>query len=88
MMMQDVALQLLVVAMMMAIGLELRAAELTEVFRRPGALVGALLLNVVAFPAWAWWMGGALGLSEGARVGLLLCAAAPGGPTSVMRALL
>jgi BASS family bile acid:Na+ symporter len=78
---QQVALQVLIVTMMVSIGLELRPAEVVGVLRQRAAFAFALAVNLVVFPALALGVAWLLGLSPGLTAGVLLCAAAPGGPS-------
>lgn len=79
--MQEIAIAVLVVVMMAAIGLRTHAGEFAEVARRPAALLVMLLVNVVVVPAIVLVSTSALALPREITVGLLICAAAPGGPT-------
>lgn len=79
--MQAAAIAILVVVMMVAIGLRTQPAEFVEVGRRPGALLMMVVVNVVVVPAIVLGLTTALALPGEVTVGLLICAAAPGGPT-------
>jgi BASS family bile acid:Na+ symporter len=79
--MQEASIAVLVVVMMLAIGLRTHPSEFVEVGRRPGALLAVLFVNVVVVPALVLALTTALGLAPEITVGLLICAAAPGGPT-------
>lgn len=79
--MQEVAIAILVVVMMTAIGLRTRPEEFAEIGRRPGALVLMLGVNVAIVPALVLALTTALALPSEITVGLAICAAAPGGPT-------
>jgi len=83
-MLRDLALQALVVAMMASVGLHLSFDEAWAGLRRFGVLALAVLANVVLMPALVLGVGELLALSAGTRMGLLVCAAAPGGPTGPM----
>lgn len=78
--MQSLALQVLVVVMMLAVGLELRTSDLTEAPRRARWFAAAMVANIFAVPIGAWLLADALDLSTGLSAGLVLLAAAPGGP--------
>jgi BASS family bile acid:Na+ symporter len=80
-MLQDLAIKLLVVAMMFAVGLDLPLAELRAGLRKRGVLAAAFVVNLVAMPLVVFGLCEVLGLGPGASVGLLVCAVAPGGPT-------
>lgn len=79
--MQAVAVAVLVVAMMFAIGLRTQPGEFVEAGRRPGALLGVAIVNVVVVPAMVLAATRVFALPTDVTVGLLICAAAPGGPT-------
>lgn len=79
--MQQIAIAVLVVVMMLAIGLRTQPSEFVVVARRPGALVAMLFVNVVVVPALVLLLTSTLALPTEITVGLLICAAAPGGPT-------
>lgn len=83
-MVRDLALQALVVAMMAAVGLHLSFTEAWAGVRRVWVLALALVANLVLMPALVLGLGELLALSPGTRMGLLVCAAAPGGPTGPM----
>src|SRR6185503_13646517 len=80
-MLRDLALQTLVVAMMASVGLHLSFADAWAGLRRWGMLALAVVVNVVLMPALVLGLGELLALPAGTRMGLLVCAAAPGGPT-------
>jgi BASS family bile acid:Na+ symporter len=79
--MQQISIAALVVVMMLAIGLRTHPREFVTVGRRPGALLAMLFVNVVVVPALVLTLTSALALPAEITVGLLICAAAPGGPT-------
>jgi len=85
--MQAVALKLMVVAMMLAVGVELTPSDLAEGPRRTGAFVLALLVNLLLYPALVVGLTVLLGLSAGITAGVVLVAAAPGGPTGTLYSL-
>lgn len=80
-MLQDLAIKLLVVAMMVAIGLDLPLAQLREGLRKRVPLAVALLVNLLVVPLAVFGLTAVLGLGSAATIGLLVCAVAPGGPT-------
>lgn len=80
----DLALQLLVVVMMVAIGLELRVTQLIDGLRDGRWIAGALILNVVAVPAAVWAVAHLGDSASGMAVGFVLLAAAPAGPIGPM----
>ncbi len=86
--MMTLALQVLVVVMMIAIGLELRLSELTGGLRRTRWLSAAVMLNVVIVPIVVWLVAEQASLSKGMIAGLVLLAAAPAGPIGPMLARL
>ncbi|MBL8941728.1 MAG: bile acid:sodium symporter, partial [Myxococcales bacterium] len=79
--MQEASIAVLVVVMMFAIGLRTHPSEFVEVGRRPSALLTVVFVNVVVVPALVLTLTTVLGLAPEITVGLLICAAAPGGPT-------
>jgi BASS family bile acid:Na+ symporter len=81
---QTIGSALLVVASMLATGLRLRAHELGELRHRPLGISWSVLVNVVLLPALACLATWALALPVEVSLGVLLCAAAPGGPTSAL----
>jgi BASS family bile acid:Na+ symporter len=81
---QTVGSALLVVSSMLATGLRLRPSELSELRHRPKDIWWSVLVNVVLLPGLAWLATSALGLPVEVALGVLLCAAAPGGPTGAL----
>jgi bile acid:Na+ symporter, BASS family len=81
---QTFGIQALVLSMMAAIGLRLTLSDLLEVTRQKRAFLVALALNVAVFPAVAWAVCEGLELPPALATGIMLCAAAPGGPTGPM----
>jgi BASS family bile acid:Na+ symporter len=79
--MQEAAIAILVVVMMVAIGLRTQPGEFVEVGRRPGALLTMVIVNVVVVPAIVLGLTMAFALPAAMTTGLLICAAAPGGAT-------
>jgi bile acid:Na+ symporter, BASS family len=80
-MLRDMTLQALVVAMMATVGLHLPFFDAWAGLRRARVLALAVLANLVLVPALVLGLSELLALPAGARMGLLVCAAAPGGPT-------
>lgn len=80
-MLQDIAIKLLVVAMMISIGLDLPLASLHAGLRKWVPLTIAIGLNLLVVPLLVVGLTALLGLGPGAVIGLLVCAVAPGGPT-------
>jgi BASS family bile acid:Na+ symporter len=80
-MLRDLALYALVVVMMAAVGLHLSLDQLWSGLRRWIVLALAVLANLVLMPMLVLGLSGLLALPPGATTGLLVCAAAPGGPT-------
>ncbi|PRQ00002.1 Sodium Bile acid symporter family protein [Enhygromyxa salina] len=74
----------LVVSLMFAIGLELRPTQIAELRTRPAMLTWTVVVNVLVIPGLAWALVRGLALPAEIAVGVLLCAAAPGGPTSAL----
>jgi BASS family bile acid:Na+ symporter len=75
---------LLVVSLMLAAGLQLRGADLLALRERPRVLALALLVNLAVVPGITWVLAAACALPPPVLLGLLLCAAAPGGPVAVL----
>lgn len=84
----NIALQVLVIVMMLSVGLELTTRDVAEAPRRASWFGLALVLNLVLFPIGAWLMADALALSAGLTAGIVLLAAAPGGPVGPVLARL
>lgn len=82
--MQALALSLLVVVMMAAIGLDLGLADALAGLRKWKVLALALLANLVLMPALVHLLSAALALPAGLALGLLVCAVAPGGPVGTL----
>ncbi len=68
--------------LMAAVGLETRLAAFSALARAPRAVLGGLVLQVVALPLLAAALARALDLAPVHAVGLVLLAAAPGGVTA------
>ncbi len=81
---QDTLVGLFVITMMGSVGLELTIHSIRAVLRRPRVLVGGLAAAYIAVPLAALGLSLALGLSAPLTAGLLLCAAAPGGPVGAL----
>jgi BASS family bile acid:Na+ symporter len=75
---------LLVVSSMLATGLRLRPQELSDLRHRPKEIAWSVLVNVVLLPTLAWLAAWGLALPVEVALGVLLCAAAPGGPTGAL----
>jgi BASS family bile acid:Na+ symporter len=78
---QQAAVTVLVVVMMLAIGLRTPVDELLDVWRRPAALIGALVANVLAAPLLTLGALRLVPLPAAVVAGLMICAACPGGAT-------
>lgn len=78
-MLQSIAISVLVVLMMVAIGLDLTVEDLRAGLRQRWALAIAGLINLVAVPAIVFAL--SRSMPAGVAVGLVMVAAAPGGPT-------
>ena len=81
---QTLASALLVIAMMAGLGLRLRPAEMLGLLRRPLLLVVTVIVNIVVVPGLTWLLARGLGLGPEITLGLILCAAAPGGPVAAL----
>ena len=80
--MQRLAVTVLVVVMMLAIGLRTAPEELRHTLRSPAVLLWTALVNIVVVPLLALALLWVSPLSQAAMVGILLCAVCPGGATS------
>jgi BASS family bile acid:Na+ symporter len=80
-MLQDIAIKTLVVAMMIAIGLDLPLVDLRHGLRQRWLLGVALVVNLVVIPGLVFGVAAAIALPSALATGLLICAVAPGGPT-------
>ncbi len=83
---QAVASLALVVTLMVSMGLRLRPSDLLALGQRPWLLAWAALVNFVAVPAVAWGLVVGLELEAMVGVGVMICAAAPGGPVAALYA--
>ena len=81
---QSLALKALVSAMMVSVGLELRPRALLDAARPSLALGAALLANILLFPLLTGVAVAVMHPPEALATGMLLVAAAPGGPTSAL----
>lgn len=77
----------MIVSIMVSVGLDLTPERFVAVFRRPAVLLVGLFVNLLAVPVLAWGVAVGLDLSTGVAAGLLLCAAAPGGPIGTLLVL-
>jgi bile acid:Na+ symporter, BASS family len=77
---------LLVVSLMFAAGLQLRVADLLALRERPRMLALAVLINILLIPGITYLLLTGLSLPAEVVLGLMLCAAAPGGPAAVLYA--
>lgn len=82
--MRSLAIQSMVVAMMLAMGMELAPRDLRAGLARRGAVALAIAVNVVLFPVLAFALARLVGLGHGATMGLVVCAAAPAGPVGAL----
>lgn len=81
---QQLGAAIFVVFMVLAVGLDVTVGHLRAVLRRPGRLVGALLVNYLVVPALVFCAVRALALPQPYAIGVLLVAAAPGGPVGAV----
>lgn len=72
---------LLVVVMMFGIGLRTTAADFREVMDQRGRVLVAVAANLIVVPVLTLSLCRVADLPEAVTVGLVLCAASPGGPT-------
>lgn len=80
-MLQDLAIKVLVIAMMLAVGLDLSWTELRAGLGKTAALATGFAVNVLVIPLVVFALVSVLDLGAGVGVGLLIVAVAPGGPT-------
>ncbi|MCK6510716.1 bile acid:sodium symporter [Myxococcota bacterium] len=77
--MQQIALTVLLIVTMLAIGMGTKIAEFAALRQHKGSLLFAGLLNLIAVPAFAWWFLSVLPLEQPVVLGILLCMVSPGG---------
>lgn len=77
---QDVLVGMFVISLMWSVGLDLTLSSIREVFKRPRHLMGGLAAGYLVVPLTAAAMVLLFDLPMPVAAGLLLCAAAPGGP--------
>ncbi len=81
---EQVAVALFVITVMLSVGLELTLGSLREVLRSPRLLGLGLGFNYLVMPGLALGLGHALSLDTSIVTALLLLSAAPGGPVGAM----
>lgn len=81
---QQLGAAIFVVFMVLAVGLDVTIEHLRGVLRRPVRLIGALLVNYIVVPAAVFGAVHALELPRAYAIGVLLVAAAPGGPVGAV----
>ena len=81
---QQIGAAIFVVFMVLAVGLDVTTADLRGVFRRPRRLVAALFVNYLVVPAVVFGFVDAIQLPRAYAIGVLLVAAAPGGPVGAV----
>ena len=81
---QQAAAAAFVVFMVFAVGLDVSVSHLRTVARRWPVVIRALLANYVAVPALVWMGVSAMALPHVYAAGILLVAAAPGGPVGAV----
>lgn len=77
--MQQIALTVLLIVTMLAIGMGTKIADFAALRQHKGSLLFAGLLNLIAVPAFAWWFLSMLPLEQPVILGILLCMVSPGG---------
>jgi BASS family bile acid:Na+ symporter len=82
-----VAVAVLLVASMLAIGTALTGGDFRTLVRRPTVVVGAVALNVIVVPGLAVALTRLADLGPDAALGIVLAAAAPGGGTGALLTL-
>lgn len=83
-MVQQIAIAVLVVVMMVAIGLRTAPQDFHTVARRPLPLFATLSANLIVVPLVAFAVTRFVPLEDGVLVGLVLCAVSPGGPAGAL----
>lgn len=81
---QQLGAAIFVVFMVLAVGLDVTVDHLRGVLRRPWRLLGAIFVNYVVVPALVFLTVQALALPTAYAIGILLVAAAPGGPVGAV----
>ena len=81
---QQMGAAIFVVFMVLAVGLDVTVPHLRAVIRQPIRLLGALGVNYIVVPGLAFLAITGLGLPAGYATGVLLVAAAPGGPVGAV----
>jgi len=79
---QDILVAGLIIVIMLAVGLDLTPRRFVHVFRYPFAMIVGLVVNHVAVPLVALGLSHVLALSTPVAIGLIICAATPGGPVA------
>ncbi|WP_327010725.1 hypothetical protein OHA72_27705 [Dactylosporangium sp. NBC_01737] len=85
--MSTVAVALLLVASMLAVGTALTVADFRALGRSRSVLLVSVAVNVVLVPALTVMLGRLAGLGQDAMLGVVLAAAAPGGGTGALLTL-
>jgi bile acid:Na+ symporter, BASS family len=88
MLVQQIAVSLLVIITMGAIGLRTPANDFAVVWKRPIPLLIALLINLVVAPLIMLSVLPIMKFPPAAAIGFLICAASPGGPLGALFAML
>jgi BASS family bile acid:Na+ symporter len=83
-MVQRIAVAMLVAMLLAAIGLAMEPADFRRALVRKRELVLVTLLNLIVLPALALLVVSGLALPEPVAVGILICAASPGGPAGLL----
>lgn len=81
---EDGLIGVFVVSMMLSFGAELSWSRLRTIVSNPKLLFGGMVAGYVIVPLSTWLIGNAAGLSPALHAGMLLCAAAPGGPIGAL----
>lgn len=81
---QSIGSAAMVVALMLALGLKLEPRQLLALWKRKAILFASIFVNVVVVPLLAIAAVAVLALPPYVSVGLILCCAAPGGPTAAL----
>lgn len=81
---QDILIGAFVISMMLSVGADLTWSRLWEIAKKPPLLIGGMLAGYIVVPLSAYFIGQYAGMTGPVHAGLLLCAAAPGGPIGAM----
>lgn len=84
----SLALSAILVTVMVGIGLSVTTGDLRKTFSKPKALIVALICQSLILPMLAFWFCAVFSLPQEFKIGLILLAISPGGPSSNLYSLL